>query len=63
MARILEGSFSRLPLSFFDLAALRAVSLSAELPSVSVGPQDASLQVVRGLEIVPWIVGPRHGVI
>ena len=40
-ARILEGSLNGLPLSFFDLAALRAFSLSAELMPVSVGLQDA----------------------
>jgi hypothetical protein len=50
-------------LSFFDLAALRAVSLSAELLSVSVGPPEAKACIVRGLEVVAWVVGPRHGVI
>jgi len=62
-ARILEGSLNRLPLSFFDLAALRAVVLSAELLPVSVGLPDASAQDVRGLKVVPRVVGPRHGAI
>lgn len=62
-ARILEGSLNGLPLSFLDLAALRAVSLSAELLAVSVGPPNAKAQAVRGLEVVPGVVGPRHGVI
>lgn len=63
-ARILEGSLNGLPLSFFDLAALRAVSSSAELLLVSVGPREgAGAHGVRGLEVVSWVVGPRHGVI
>lgn len=52
-----------LPLSFFDLAALRAVVLSAELLPVSVGLPDASAEDVRGLKVVPGVVGPRHGAI
>jgi hypothetical protein len=60
-ARILEGSLMGLPLVFFDLVALRAVSFREELlhvRGVRKGERDVA---VRRLKVVSRVVGARHG--